>query len=119
MTKKTGPLRSMSEAIFGSKSARQVLLFLQTYGEGYGREIARTFKVAPLQVQNQLKKLEEAGWLVSRTAGRTRIFTWNPNNPSLQSLRAFLQTELDALPRQEIRTYYRQRRRPRKSGKPL
>ena len=109
----------MLEAIFGSKSARQVLLYLQNYGDGYGREIARTFGVAPLQVQNQLKKLEEAGWLVSRTAGRTRIFTWNPNNPSLQSLRAFLQTELDALPRQEIQAYYRQRRRPRKSGKPL
>ena len=109
----------MREAIFGSRSAKQVLLFLQNYGEGYGREIARTFGVASLQVQNQLKKLEEAGWLVSRTAGRTRIYTWNPNNPSVQSLRAFLQTELDALPKQEIKTYYRKRRRPRKSGKPL
>lgn len=109
----------MPGAIFGSKSAKQVLLFLQNYGEGYGREIAKTFDVAPLQVQIQLKKLEEDGWLVSRMAGRTRIFTWNPNNPSVQSLRVFLQSVLDALPEQEIRTYYRQRRRPRKSGKPL
>ena len=109
----------MSEAIFGSKSARHVLLYLQNYGEGYGREIAKTFDVALLQVQNQLKKLEEKGWLVSRTAGRTRIYTWNPGHPSVPSLRAFLQTELDALTDREIQTYYRQRRRPRKSGKPL
>ena len=69
---------NMSEAISGSRSARQVLFYLQNYGEGYGREFARTHGVGPLTVQNQLKKLEDEEWLVSRFAGLTKIYGWNP-----------------------------------------
>jgi len=109
----------MLDTLFGSKSAKKVLFYLQNYGEGYGREIAQTFGVGPIQVQNQLKKLEEEGLLVSRLAGRTRIYTWNPRNPLVKPLRTFLETATDALPEPEIQAYYRKRRRPRKPGKPL
>ena len=107
------------ETLFGSKSTNRVLFYLETYGEGYGREIARTFSIRPIQVQNQLKKLEEAGWLVGRPIGRTRLFTWNPRNPLVKPLRAFLQAAIDALPASEIQDYYRRRRRPRRPGKPV
>ena len=109
----------MFDALFGSRSAKLVLFYLQTYGEGYGREIARTFSVGPLQIQNQLTKLEAAGWLVSRPIGRARVYGWNPRNPLIKLLRALLQDGLDALPESEIQDYYRQRRRPRKAGKAL
>ena len=109
----------MFDALFGSKSAKHVLFYLHTYGEGYGREIARTFAVGPLQIQNQLTKLEQAGWLVSRPIGRARIFGWNPRNPLVKPLRKLLQDAMDALPHSEIQEYYRQRRRPRKAGKAL
>ena len=108
----------MFEALFGSKSASLVLLYLETYGEGYGRELARTFDIRPNQVQNQLRKLEEAGWLVGRPVGRTRIYSWNPRNSLVKPLRAFLQAAIDVLPESEIQAYYRRRRRPRKLGKP-
>ena len=32
------------------------------------------------QVQKQLLKLESGGVLVSRLAGRTRLYEWNPRN---------------------------------------
>ena len=109
----------MLESLFGSKSAARVLLFLQNYGEGYGREIAQTFGAAPLSIQNQLQKFETGGWVVARSIGRTRMYAWNPRNPLVKELRSFLQATLDALPDGEVQAYYRQRRRPRRSGKPL
>ncbi len=108
----------MREILFGSKSATMVLLFLQTYGDGYGREIARTFGVRPNQVQNQLRKFEIEGWFVSRPVGRTTIYSWSPRNPLVKPLRAFLQAVIDALPDDDVRAYFRQRRRPRRRGKP-
>lgn len=108
----------MREIIFGSESATMVLLFLQTYGDGYGREIARTFGIRSNQVQNQLRKFENEGWFVSRPVGRTTVYSWNPRNPLVKPLRAFLQAVADALPDDDVQAYFRQRRRPRSRGKP-
>ena len=94
------------ETLFGSKSAQRILFYLETYGEGYGREIARTFGIRPFQVQNQLRKLEESGWLVARPVGRTRLFTWNPRNLLVKPLRTFLQAAIDVLPESEIQEFY-------------
>lgn len=109
----------MLDAVFGSKAAESVLLFMQNYGEGYGLDIARTFGLYPTSVNNQLKKLESAGVIINRPIGRTHLYTWNPRNPLVKPLRALLQETLESLPEQELQAYYRQRRRPRKSGKPL
>ena len=109
----------MLEALFGSKAAENVLLYMQNYGEGYGLDIARTFDLYPTSVNNQLKKLEEAGLLVNKSAGRTIIYSWNPRNPLVRPLRLLLQEYLEALPDGELEAFYRQRRRPRKADKPL
>lgn len=109
----------MLDAVFGSKAAENVLLYLQNYGEGYGLDIARTFGIYPTSVNNQLKKLEAAGVLVKRPLGRTVLYSWNPGNPLVKPLRELLQRTLESLPEKEIQLYYRQRKRPRKSGKPL
>ena len=107
------------EAIFGNRSAAQVLLFLEAYGSGYARRIADTYE-APLRgVQRQLQRLEANGVLVSRTVGRTRLFEFNTRNPTVRNLRAFLEAELELLPEDDIKKYYRQRQRPRRSGKGL
>lgn len=109
----------MLEAIVGSAAAERVLLYLQNYDEAYGREIAATFGLAQSQVQKQLRKLESGGVLVSRLAGRARIYTWNPRNPLVPPLRALFQSALSALPHNEQQKYFRSRRRPRRSGKAL
>ncbi|MGL6222248.1 MAG: winged helix-turn-helix domain-containing protein [Steroidobacteraceae bacterium] len=109
----------MLEAIVGSPTAEKVLLYLQNYEQAYGREIADTFDIAQSQVQKQLVKLEAGGLLVSRLAGRTRLYQWNPRNPLVAALRELLSLALESLPAAEQQRYYRKRTRPRRSGKAL
>jgi DNA-binding transcriptional ArsR family regulator len=108
----------MLESLFGNRTAERVLLYLENYEEGYARQIASIFGASLNAVQKQLRRFEDGGVLVSRTVGRTRVFTWNPRYPFKAPLRQLLSAALEHLPQSEIRAYYRQRRRPRRSGKP-
>jgi predicted transcriptional regulator len=102
--------------LFGSESAYQVLMFIQNYEKGYASEIARTFGISLNQAQNQLKKLEELGILISRKEANARMFYFN-KTPVTDSLRKFLNDMLQLLPDATLQKYYRQRRRPRRYGK--
>lgn len=105
------------EGIFGSRSAAQVLLFLEAYGSGHALRIADTYAVSVSPIQRQLRRLEDDGVLLSRMAGRTRLFEFNTRNPTVRNLRDFLEQELELLPEEEVKAYYRQRQRPRRTGK--
>ena len=105
-------------AVLGSPAAERTLLYLQNYGDGYARGIARTFGLSASQVLKQLNKFEDAGILVSRPVGRARVYYWNERNGLVGDLRRLLQSALEALPRDEIQRFYRERRRPRRRGKP-
>lgn len=107
------------EAVFGNKSAMLVLLFLENYGEGHASRMAKTYDVAVMGIQRQLKRFEEEGVLVSRMVGSSRIFTFNERNPTVQNLRMFLSLELAQLPKKYTSAYFRQRQRPRRTGKRL
>lgn len=102
--------------LFGSKAAYQVLMYLENYGQGYAAEIARTFGMSLSQVQNQLRKFEELGLLVSRKEGSARIFYFN-RNPVADGLREFLRSALGCLPEATIQKFYRARKRPRRYAK--
>ena len=102
--------------LFGSKSAYQVLMFIENYGQAYAGEIARAFGMSLSQVQNQLRKFEESGLLVSRMTGSTRIYYFD-RNPVADDLRKFLRSNLERLPENTLQKYYRSRRRPRRPGK--
>ena len=106
------------EAICGNRSAAQVLLYLEAYGTGYGKGIADTYGVAVSAVQRQLKRLEARGVLVSRMVGGSRVFEFETRNPTVRQLRELLRTELATLPEATTRAFYRERRRPRRTGKP-
>lgn len=105
------------EGIFGNRSAAQVLLFLEAYGSGHASRIAGTYGVSVNGVQRQLRRLESSGVLLSRSVGRSRVFEFNVRIPSVRNLRAFLAAELDLLPEEDVKSYYRQRQRPRRAGK--
>ena len=110
----------MLEGIFGNATAEKVLLYIEQYGEAYASEIAATFEGVSLNmVQKQLQRFERSGLLVSQQKGRTRIFTWNPRYAFLDEIRALTAKALRSLPEAERRRYFRQRRRPRRTGKPL
>jgi len=50
--------------LFGSKGAAQCLLYLQNYGEGHARGIARTFEASVSPVQSHLEKFEVGVFLL-------------------------------------------------------
>lgn len=107
------------DAIFGNRTAACVLLFLQCYGEGHALRIAKTFGFGLNMTQRQLKRLEEEGVLVSRLVGNIRLFSFNERNPSVRNLRQFLEAELKLLPDDQLKSFFRQRQRPRQTGKVL
>ena len=106
------------ETLFGGKAAARVLLFIENYGEGYAAWISRTFDMPLSEVQKQLAKFEQAGVLVSRMIGTSRMFTWNPRDPALNGLRELLRETLaKGIPEGTLKEFYRQRQRPRRRDK--
>jgi len=109
----------MLNKLFGSRSAELVFYYLFVYEKGYATKISRLFGISLNTIQKQLIKFEEAGVLVSFLEGRTRVFRWNPRYPFLPELKALLEKALDYLPDSEKSKYFRERTRPRRTGKPV
>jgi hypothetical protein len=109
----------MLEPLLGSKNCERILLFLLTREEGYPNEIARFFEVDSYLIRKQLEKLEAGGIVASRSAGKTRLYTFNPRYPFLPELRQLVEKALSFYP-EELRTrLLMSRQRPRRRGKPL
>ena len=108
----------MLEPLLGSISSERVLLFLYARGTGYGREIARFYQTDLTPIQRQLEKLEAAGVLASRPAGRTRLYSFNPRYAFKPELERLLEKALTFYPPAEREALLMNRRRPRRSGKP-
>lgn len=109
----------MLESLLGSKSCEQVLLFLTARGDGYAREIARFFGVDYRPIRNQLKKLEDGGILYSKPAGKTVLYSLNPRCPYKKELVMLLEKVLKFCSSDLQDRLTGNRRRPRRSGKPL
>jgi hypothetical protein len=109
----------MLEALVGSVNRERVLLFIFARTEGYAREIARYYKSDLDPIQKQLEKLEFGGILVCKTAGRTRLYSFNPRYAFLAELRSLLEKALSFYSANERENLTNIRRRPRRKGKPL
>ena len=109
----------MLEPLLGSATCEKVLVFILTRNEGYATGIAEFFDTDLYGVQKQLEKLEVGGVLVSRTAGRTRLYQFNPRYPFLDELRNLLEKALSFYTEEERDQLLMNRRRPRRRGKPL
>jgi predicted ArsR family transcriptional regulator len=109
----------MLVSLFGTENSERVLIFLLARNEGYAREIAQLFDTNLYSIQRQLDKLEAGGVLVSRTAGRTRLYQFNPRYPFLNELKQLLQKALSFYPDDVRESLVMNRRRPRKRDKPL
>lgn len=108
----------MLEPILGSQSSERVLIFIVARGQGYATEIARLFNTELYSIQKQLDKLEMGGVLVSQTAGRTRLYSFNPRYPFLNELKGLVSKALALYPEVERERLLMNRRRPRRRGKP-
>jgi predicted ArsR family transcriptional regulator len=109
----------MLTPLFGTENSERVLIFLLARNEGYAREIAQFFETNLYAIQRQLDKLEAGGVLVSRTAGRTRLYQFNPRYTFLNELSQLLEKALSFYPESVRENLVMNRRRPRKRGKPL
>ena len=109
----------MLEPLLGSTTCEQVLLFILARDEAYARGIARFYGKDLYAIQKQLEKLEAGGVIVSRTAGKTRLYCFNPRYPFLKPLRALLEKALSFYKEEDREKLLMNRRRPRRRGKPL
>ncbi len=109
----------MYDTLFGNNVAKLCLLYIVNYGEGHINGIAKTFAVSPSQVQRQLVKLEADGILVSQFSGNTKNFRINPRLFVRRELTSLIEKMLACLPEADSQKYFRQRRRPRRTGKTL
>ena len=109
----------MIESLLGNQTAEKVLLYIINYGEGHTSGIAQTFELPKSQIRKQLIRLEAGGVLVSRSVGNMRMFQINPRCSYRKELEAFLEKILSLVSKADQEKYYRQRRRPRRTGKAL
>lgn len=109
----------MIEALVGNSTAEKILLYITNYGEGYISGIAEIFQIPKSQIRKQLLRFESGGILVAINKGNLRIYTFNPRCFYKNELEILLKKILSQLPREDIEKYYRQRRRPRRTGKQL
>ena len=109
----------MIEALVGNRVVEKCLLYIANYGEGYINGIAKTFGISPSQVKKQLERLEGGGILVNKMSGNTKLFLFNPRLAYKKELLMLIEKILTLLPEKEVKQYYRQRQRPRRTGKRL
>lgn len=109
----------MLESILGNSTIEKVLLYFFVYEKGYAKAMADLFNIPINGIQQQLKRLEDGGVVVSILQGRTRVYQFNPRYPFLNELKNLLGRALLFLPEEEISRYYKNRTRPRRKGKPF
>jgi hypothetical protein len=109
----------MLEGLFGNPVIEKIFFTLLVYGEGYPLGMAKTFESPVNKFQQQLKRLEDSGIIVSRLVGNVRLYTFNPRYPFLNELKELIGRAFEYIPEKEKDRYYRRRTRPRRSGKPL
>lgn len=80
----------MLEGLLGNKSAEKVMLALYACGELHASAIAQMNETALDPIKKQLERFEEAGFLVSRVVGRSRLYSFNSKHPISEPLKELL-----------------------------
>ena len=109
----------MLESVLGNATVEKILFALEVYGQAYPAGLSKLFGIPVNGIQQQLKRLEDGGVVVSLMAGRTRLYQFNPRYAFLKELKALIQKAFQYMPEKEIQKYYIKRTRPRRKGKPL
>ncbi|MBL8025254.1 MAG: winged helix-turn-helix transcriptional regulator [Fibrobacteres bacterium] len=109
----------MLEQLFGSQSREKVLIYLLIRTDGYAREIARFFDIDLTPIQKQLERLELGNIIYCRKIGRTKLYSFNPRYPFLNELKTLLEKAFSFYPTEIRNDLLKNRRRPRRAGKPI
>jgi DNA-binding IscR family transcriptional regulator len=108
----------MLDALFGNRTAANVLMFIGVNRDAYAQEIANRTKISLSLVQAQLQRLERGGVLVNIQRGRMRFYSLNPRFPFSDVIEDIVRRAVEYLPANDQEAFV-VRRRPRMKGKPL
>jgi DNA-binding transcriptional ArsR family regulator len=112
--------KPMLDKILGSKTAQKIFLHLYHYGDSYPSGVAKDFKISLGQVQRQFDRFEDAGIIISKLQGRTRVYEFNLKNGAIvKPFKELVKVIYDSIPLKEKEVIFSTRRRPRRSGKPV
>ena len=107
----------MLEKIFGNETIAIIYLNLFHYGEIYSALIEKNSQIGSRAVLNQLNKMEEAGILVSRLIGRTRLYQFNPKSPFVKPIKDIIEITYSNMNIKLKEKMFKERMRPRAKGK--
>lgn len=109
----------MLEAVLGSEGAQRVLMFLAARNKGYAKEISDFWDMRVSTCQSQLSRMERDGLLMAEKFGRTRVYSFNKCYLFSEDVQNLLLKALSFRPPDLREDLQHNRRRPRRSGKPL
>ncbi len=95
------------------------MFHLVHYNEIYPSAVAKDYKVALSAVQKQFARFEDAGVLVSKTVGKTRVYMFNKKSKAANKLFELVKVYYDGLSIKDKEKIFAERRRPRRPGKPV
>ncbi|AVQ11216.1 Uncharacterized protein XB16_0881 [Leptospira santarosai] len=102
------------DGIFGNGTASKVLLHVF-----HSSAIAKDYNTAVTPIRLQLERFENAGVLVTKQIGRSRVFSFNPKSPFVKPLKEILSIYYNSLSIEEKEKLFPTRRRPKEKGKPV
>lgn len=109
----------MLDKLFGNETLALIFLNLFHYGEVYSGLVEKNTGTGSRAVLNQLNKMEEAGFLVSREVGRTRLYQFNPKSPFVKPLKEIINITYSNLSIKMKEKMFKERMRPRAKGKEI
>ncbi len=109
----------MIEGIFGTKTAADILLYIFHYGEIHARGLSRELQVSLSAVQNQLKKFEKSGVVISKKIGNIRLYFFNKKSPLTTPLMDLIKIVHSSMSIEDKEKFFKKRMRPRRNGKPV
>jgi len=109
----------MLKYIFGNATAEKALLHIYHYGNIHSAAISEDYGISATPITNQLERFEKANILVSKTIGRSRIFSFNSKSPFVKPIKELLKIVYESIPLKEREIIFKTRRRPRQKGKPV
>ena len=100
----------MLDKILGSETAQKIFLHLYHHGETYPTAVAKDFKITLGQVQRQFDRFEEAGLIISKLSGKTRIYQFNKKNPMTSPFMELVKRVYESIPLAEKEEIFNTRR---------
>ena len=81
--------------------------------------LAKDYELTLSAVQKQFARFEEAGILVSKLVGRTRVYFFNKKSKAAIKFYELVKVYYDGLSQKDKEKIFSERRRPRRQGKPV